>query len=366
MKNEQKTVYILGAGFSKSYHPQATPLMADFLTVAKNNHKYLIEREHSDLAQFIYKYFGRVEYHDIEKVMSFLSVAPLDDYIVQPENRPILYDKLVQVIQGTLSWIHLQAASGYTRHAYECFADHLIASQSSVVSFNYDLLLDSLLYGTGKWMGFDGYGADIPSAFQALPKPSREKQEDYIPSRDARSKMYLIKPHGSINWGTCSVSSGSKSTIYQDPHGCYHKGFFKHDKVPGPYPMDCSVSSKKLPLSVHFKPFLVPPVMDKSTLLETPTLRVIWNIAREAIANAEKLVFIGYSLPVTDFATEFLLRQAVRTTPTKDVIVVAPNPNDQMKARYLEVFGDAVVFFNGDTLRWFESSGVVKRYTPIQ
>lgn len=349
-------VYVLGAGFSKSYNPSTVPLMADFLQMAKSYNRYNIDGEHKNLARFIARYFGIAEYHDLEKVMSFLSAPALDDPSVQYENRSLLYHQLIQVIQETLSLVHVGRPSETISQYYENFAEHLVSSRSSVITFNYDLLLDSLLYRTGKWIGYDGYGADIPSAYQALPRPARRSPSDYVPPDENRSRMYLLKLHGSINWGVPTLHPESDSALYQDPHGCYHQGFFRGERV-GPSPLNGSTfGPRELSLSMRFEPFLVPPILDKTSLLKNRTLRVLWNIARESISKADELVFIGYSLPTTDFAAEFLFRQAVKTSKQKKVSVVAPNATGELMVRYTNLFGEAVKAFDGDTMAWMVES----------
>jgi hypothetical protein len=154
MANSTSTVYILGAGFSKSFHPTVIPLMRDFLHTASKMGKYEIDGRHRDLSRLIYRYFGDTRYHDIEKVMSFLSPSTPDDPSLPLQNRQVLYDQFLSLINETLSWIHLQSPSKLVEDRYAKFAEHLVSSQSSVVSFNYDLLLDQLLYKTGKWIGY--------------------------------------------------------------------------------------------------------------------------------------------------------------------------------------------------------------------
>lgn len=351
-RGRSSRVYVLGAGFSKSYHPGFVPLMADFLQIAKTNARYDLLGRHSNLAQFIARYFGYAEYHDLEKVMSFLSAPAQDEAPIDSANRAVLYDELLRVIQDTLAHIHLTAASETTRSIYEAFAQMLVTSRSLVISLNYDLVLDSLLYKTGEWIGYDGYGADIPSAFQALPRPTRRELNDYVPPEDKRSKTYLLKLHGSINWGVPTIHTGTDSMIYQDPHGCYHAGYLGGART-GPSPLhDTSISPAQFPLTMRFKPFLVPPILDKTSLLDSRPLRVLWNMASAAITDADELVFVGYSLPMTDFATEFLFRRAVRRSKNKRVTVVAPDAERTLLPRYRDVFGDHVVAIDDDTLGW--------------
>jgi hypothetical protein len=330
--------------------------MADFLQMAKSYNRYNIDGEHKNLARFIAKYFGIAEYHDLEKIMSFLSAPALDDPTVQYENRPLLYRQLIQVIQDTLALVHIEPPSETTSKYYGKFVEHLVSSRSSVITFNYDLLLDSLLYQTGKWIGYDGYGADIPSAYQALPRPARRSPSDYVPPDANRSHMYLLKLHGSINWGVPTLELESDSRLYQDPHGCYHQGFFRGERL-GPSPLSGSTfGPRELSLSMRFEPFLVPPILDKTSLLKNRTLRILWNIARESISNADELIFIGYSLPTTDFASEFLFRQAVKTSKPKKVTAIAPNATGELIERYKSLFGETVQAFDGDTMMWMVKS----------
>ena len=154
-------LYILGAGFSHGYNQHSYPLMREFLQAAKRKGQYDIEGRHNALAQFISKYFGYAEYHDIEKIMSFLSAPALDDLQVPYEHRTQLYDDLIRVIQSTLRDSHVIMSNNMNTNYYAAFAQHLIKEKSTVISFNYDLLLDALLYQTGEWLGSNGYGAEF-------------------------------------------------------------------------------------------------------------------------------------------------------------------------------------------------------------
>jgi hypothetical protein len=168
--------------------------------------------------------------------------------------------------------------------------------------------------------------------------------------------MYLLKLHGSINWGVPTLELESDSRLYQDPHGCYHQGFFRGERL-GPSPLSGSTfGPRELSLSMRFEPFLVPPILDKTSLLKNRTLRILWNIARESISNADELIFIGYSLPTTDFASEFLFRQAVKTSKPKKVTAIAPNATGELIERYKSLFGETVQAFDGDTMMWMVKS----------
>lgn len=60
----------------------------------------------------------------------------------------------------------------------------------------------------------------------------------------------------------------------------------------------------------------------KSELTAHPVLRVVWELAYQALANAMNVVFIGYSLPVTDLASRTLFRETLANRAGVDLRVV--------------------------------------------
>lgn len=353
-------LYILGAGFSHGYNEHSYPLMRDFLQAAKRNREYDIQGRHAALAQFIAKYFGYAEYHDIEKVMSFLNAPTLDDPQIPFEHRLQLYDDLIRLIQSTLRASHVIMRNNMNTEFYAAFAQHLIKENSTVISFNYDLLLDALLYDTGQWFGWNGYGADIPPADTAFPLAYRRIIQP--PSNPMALTVTLLKMHGSINWGIPTLHGEYDNTIYQDWNGYYPRGCPGITGT-GPMPIgESSIATRNPRLTIRCTPFIVPPLLDKVPLLKHRTLRTIWNIARETIAEADELVFIGYSWPATDFMTEFLFRQA-RKSRSQQVTVVAPDATQNLLPRYTDVFGPIVRPIDKDFHGWLLDSGVIDLQT---
>jgi hypothetical protein len=95
------------------------------------------------------------------------------------------------------------------------------------------------------------------------------------------------------------------------------------------------------------EPFIVPPVLTKSDLVEHPVLRVIWSRAFELLKAADKVTFVGYSLPVTDIAAGTLFRESLARLKPTDVKVVdyateaeQPEKRRQVLETYGKVFLD--------------------------
>jgi hypothetical protein len=326
-----RSVYVLGAGFSHNFNRDMFPLVRNFLKTAKANFRYVPEQQHTELAFLIYKYFHNDESSDIERVLSFLSTPSLEHRTTRREHRSILYDELVEIIVGVLSDASKsEAESQEVRKTYDRFAAHLSSKETTVITFNYDLLIDNLLMQTGQWHRYDGYGVNIPMVDDAMPTPRHTFIRQPTP-RLTLANVSLLKLHGSINWGTPTIHDHTE-TIYQIPVG---EGISMDDFV-----VQTDLGS---PFTLYFKPVIIPPILDKTFWLRHPAFKVLWNMAMEAIDDADSITFIGYSLPVTDFMAEFMFRQAInlRSSETR-ILVVDPNASG-LRQRYLDIFGSAPI-----------------------
>ncbi len=94
----------------------------------------------------------------------------------------------------------------------------------------------------------------------------------------------------------------------------------------------------------------------KSSLTRQPALRLVWEQAYKALSRADRVAFLGYSLPRTDIAAETLFSEALKDFPPDDVQVVSLAGSDdeatqgKVKHRYREVLGavpDARFDFRG-------------------
>ena len=327
-----KTVYILGAGFSRDWEPSKFPLVRDFFQIARTTGAINQDDYDKDLNSYIHKFFHTVEGADLEKVMCFLSIPPFNASLSAKTERLNYYSKLIKVITNVLQNAHHKASREEVQNLYTKFIDKAVSEQSIIISFNYDLLVDTLLHKTGLWCGYDGYGIEIPSVYQALPKPARVSKGIYNP--DKRSKTYLLKLHGSINWGTATHNPSENKSIFQEAGGYYFKDYKNGVNGPSIISSPEVTSITDLPLRLNFEPYIIPPILDKSSFINGNEVKLLWKIARDAIAKATQIIFIGYSLPPTDFMAEFLFRSSFVDKPPKDIEVINKSISEEMKSRY--------------------------------
>ncbi|MBE3603734.1 hypothetical protein IMX07_08875 [bacterium] len=166
--------------------------------------------------------------------------------------------------------------------------------------------------------------------------------------------LKVIKLHGSINWLICSncealfTGLGSKRSVWEDyaqPPHC-------------PICFRTSRGSTQAAL----EGFFVSPTFVK--VFDNAHIRMAWHNAYLELAEADRVVFVGYSLPAADFHVRTLLRRSIR--PDAEIIVVlrqADKPGRttpvRLRAsfaavRYKDFFGERARITLGGVRRFFK------------
>ena len=84
---------------------------------------------------------------------------------------------------------------------------------------------------------------------------------------------------------------------------------------------------------------LAPPLTQKP-VMSNPHLRNVWGNAFAVLANAAKIVIIGFSFQPSDFYAAWLFRYALRYRPDAKVLVVNPeNADTSFQTRMKAIFG---------------------------
>jgi len=312
-------VFILGAGFSRDYNPSLLPLTADFLQIAEANKHLFPESKHGLLVEFVNRYFHDYKTANIEAVATFLTSSLLPDEIDRFENRPQLYSDLLDVVVDTVDQVHQHPVTHDVYLVYQLFAQLLVNIRATAVTFNYDLILDTLLRRTDSWSCLDGYGCEMRVINNPTEKIANEK------ARIPRSKAQYLKLHGSVNWGKLSIPPP------YEPASVYLNQWSLPIDGPdgGLMPiMAVSHSHDSIRAGTHpnilMQPFIVPPLLTKEEFRGEPILSNVWFMAKDAIWKSRTLFIIGYSFPPTDFLFESLLRQTLGST----LRAFSDNPSD--------------------------------------
>jgi hypothetical protein len=198
-------------------------------------------------------------------------------------------------------------------------------SRATVVTFNYDTLIECMvatptgILGNPSEFGQLWQGVAWSELTGDLP-PWPPGATPYGGPQQVET-LRLLKLHGSLNWYWRAGDSSGVSVARRDLPGWFGK----------PQPYEEEQRRRALPGRT---PFVVPPSASKSDYYANPITQEMWRQAAERLSGARRLVFMGYSLPVTDVTFSNMLRDSVNDSEAQIMIAdYCPSPIlDRLKA----------------------------------
>jgi hypothetical protein len=191
------------------------------------------------------------------------------------------------------------------------FAGLLHAERATVVTFNYDTVIEAVAARTLRY-GTPG----TPNAYSltdGIPPTPPANGLTYGPT--FVETFRLLKLHGSLDtYWVRGDAAGTSITRVTD------SGW-----VP-----DMGMSSPNLNIARNAPgrvPFIVPPASAKSAFFANPITRQLWQTAAQRLAVCEQIAIIGYSIPMTDIVASAMLVTAQKASGAHiDIVNRSPNP----------------------------------------
>lgn len=196
------------------------------------------------------------------------------------------------------------------------------------ISLNWDYLLERVLI----YLGYKiNYGIPLERTYKQGRKP----------------QLLVLKPHGSLNWRLCPICENIYVFMEQE-------NIFKCTKCRGIYESRREIIEILQTLDINFNqgllPLLVSPTFFKAH--SVPQLNMIMQNMYSVLAKAEELVFIGYSLPISDHDIRDLLIKSYSIKRKSSVNVILKPSSEIEKAEltqhYNSIFDDSVLNFKWD------------------
>lgn len=218
-------------------------------------------------------------------------------------------------------FLHTQISRGGTRHTF--------------VSFNYDLILDFAVQRTSvEWKPDTGYGFNIPFyVTDDLPPTAKAAgTSDFVQAMKlaiggTASTVTVLKPHGSLNW----------LVPYQTPYAQTPQGVKFLDEPPI-VPLTTSGAVRYWCSSRNFQRIALPGEMpteigicilppSSAKRSELSFVKASREAECNALASADEVVVIGWSVPETDIDQAELIGRAVkrRSKPLQSLTIVNQN-----------------------------------------
>lgn len=343
-----KTVYVLGAGFSIPAGGTSKDLLISKIFELSEKNEAIFKGDSiaefkdflSNTMQIPEELFDCVPLEDI--------FTPLDRCLIDNISfrnldidgihriRELVYDLIGKTLKELLK-------DGDKKYIDD-FAEYLVDKASvrkkggyrftdplSVISLNWDILLDDSI----KKVIDRKYKNDAVVDYCCYISSLDAEDDSDMPGLEMLGRdgfnVKLLKLHGSFNWLQCPkcqrayVDYRNKISAHQYSDGvnCRHCGEHFGNGV-----------SNKLQSNLIMPTFL------KNLL--NPQYKLIWQNAGIELAEAKKIVFIGYSLPVDDFEMRQLLARMVRNDAEIEVVDFGKEDDDniaEVKKRYEVFFG---------------------------
>ena len=331
MSRHNKIVYILGAGFSRPAGiPEQNKLLPDILNLAPDN----------GLKVFLESLYLHTDGISLEDIFTVLDKSISENSIYHrfgiKENLQYRDNFIDGIIKRLTDKTKFEAID-YIND----FAEQLILLRNkpdskdpfAIISTNWDSLLDNS-FESIVLNKFTKYGNDR-NIYTDYCTYTQYFDKSNIPSNLIKAKGYinlkLLKPHGSVNWTICPSCSSL---------------FIKFDTTPNTIDTKfCRICKDNLGFEHPLRPLLISPTFVKD--LNNVHLKFIWWNAGFELIEATHIVFIGYSLPLSDFELRYLFARSINKAKIKVILYSkdSNSPDENAKAtkqRYLDFFGKAV------------------------
>ena len=308
-----KTIWILGAGASISHSKGKFPAINQFFQIANemkilSNSNEKINEDYKGIKEYVQNLFGEDILKenikiDIEELLTNIEIDIDKNSSTRLNNIRHNIIKLIRnLLYKLIEEVRLETSD------YNTFIEKHLNKEDTIISFNWDLLLDDVLKRE-QFLKGDFLNKEENQYYNFYKDLSSHGENTW--GRVTPKKPYIeysgitgyyLKLHGSVDWLYCS---NEKCRAYGKVYPSL-KYMEKH------YCAECNEEMNYL---------LIPPVLNKK-YNKYPFIRTIWNKATKEIQCAEKLIIWGYSLPPTDFYSNWLLRQARENI--KELILINP------------------------------------------
>ncbi len=332
--HKSKTVFVLGAGFSK---PAGAPLQHELIPAILKLEGDFQVRNVADLPKLLNDFrtflssdlclapeqFEAARLEDVftpidrclQDEVSFRSKS-LEDLAPLREN---IYSLIVLAIKRALeqSWDRQKYVNSFARYLDRKMQTRIENPHDdpvSVISSNWDILLDNAIYDSLRESSQEASENKAGVVdYCCYLKSLKEKDESKIkPGLLALGRggynVKLLKLHGSMNWLQCPQCQ----RLYVD----FDVKLANRLEREPDYCRICIETHKREATKLCSK--LIMPTFLKD--FRNFQIRLVWQNAAVELSEAEKVVFIGYSLPHADFDLRTLLARSIPTGAKIDLV----------------------------------------------
>lgn len=323
--SKDKILYVIGAGFSRPADaPNQKEIIKNLFDISEGEGEKWVtfQNYRSQLREFIIKTYPNVNINEINitDLYTLLDKAILNREQFRGYNCDDLL-KLKRILDGCIIYVFDSLLTNPQNKEYiSKFCEYLTKSKTSsklslesdnlsIISLNWDILLDSTLYRAFKESNklIIDYGCRVIPFWGTGFPPAHLFRHKGIYS------FKLLKLHGSMNWLHCP-SCGRVFAAQEEKISLFD--LFGDIK--------CRLCLKELNEEAKLNSLLITPTFIKN--LENSQIKQVWQQAKQEIRRATKIIFLGYSFPESDYEIRYLFKKNIK----KDckIVVVLSGEDD--------------------------------------
>lgn len=319
-----KTVYVLGAGFSKSAGaPLQSEIIHDIFSLTLHDIERLdfslkdlfLECKHSFeylLKNIFFMPPKHYKYLSLEDIYSSIDKSILSNLSLRNISKKDLQDFRQRINALIIILMKVKLPDNARKKHIRKFANRLVKEKSNdpevdqfaIISTNWDIILENALR-----MEIDLGRGDIDYCFythsyREFGNGGKIRSGQYLRSRDIYN-LKFIKLHGSMNWLQCQKC--------QKVYITYFEKIALDEFLNKPKCIHCTTKD------AYLSSVLIMPTFLKN--LSNHNLKLSWQNAGIELQTASKIVFMGYSLPMADFELRHLLTSSIREDAEIEVVL---------------------------------------------
>jgi NAD-dependent SIR2 family protein deacetylase len=335
-KKTKNRVVVIGAGFSISAGiPPQGRLLTEILNIKDEelDYRHLTIRDDKTRLEGFFKAIYGINWSSgnisLEDIYTMVDTAILRQRNIGIFNPSSLF-KIRESLDRLILYIINKDISHEDIKKYGDKVSQLIGTwDTDFISLNWDYLLERVLIDLGHRID---YGVPLKRTYKHTKNSSR---------------VLVLKPHGSLNWRLCPICE----SIYVFME---HENIFQCTTCRKIYKSKRGVIEVLQTLDLNFDqgllPLLVSPTFLKAHSL--PQLNTIMQKMYSVLTKADELIFIGYSLPISDHDIRDLLIKSysIKRKVVVDVILKPSSETEkaELVRHYNSIFEDSILNFRWD------------------
>ncbi|MFY9315781.1 MAG: SIR2 family protein [Burkholderiales bacterium] len=313
---DEPIVVLLGAGATRGAFSQERlppPIDGEFFAAANQISRHGTPEIAKRVLRSVWTLYGRVEGVGLEEYYRDIETRARISKFAKTANKPKDWSKRTRDLEELIRRVYVETTTDEgksgRRPRISTFHQSLLArlpKHSTIITFNYDLVIEEAFPDASIWNPRDGYGMVFPGTTSDW---TRKWFRDRNSPPNVVSQVKLLKLHGSLGWGN------------------YRSG---------------AVKLKARPYSVRDGKFekvsVLPPGWNKK--IDVNPYKIFWREARLRLEQCSTLIVVGYSLPETDLLARALFAEAARMRVARDSFLkrlVLVDPNSDVRQKFVRL-----------------------------